>query len=61
MKFLEVAVGLSLRKSEIEAVTKTGDLKCKVHTKSNVYKTDLPYSTMVAMLEKEQINQDQPS
>lgn len=50
MSFLQVKDGLSVRKSAIEAIERTDDMKCKIHTASNCYESIYPYTTMVIML-----------
>lgn len=58
MKFISVSDGFSIRKSSIEAVVKTEDLKCEIRTEANVYKCGYPYSTMLSLLEMENIEEN---
>lgn len=51
MKFIQIADGISVRKSNIEAIQKSSDLSSTVYTADNEFKSDLPYSTLIALLE----------
>jgi hypothetical protein len=60
MEFIEIADGLSIRICEIESVSKGEDeLTSVVRTHHNIFRSTLPYSILVSLLERNK-EQEEP-
>ena len=51
MRYIEVADGISVKVSEIEAVVKKDDFTSEVVTHQNTYSSTFPYDVLVELLE----------
>lgn len=51
MKFIQVKDGIAIAIDSIKMVRKSGDFSCKIHTSSDVYEVDIPYTTLMSILE----------
>ena len=51
MKFIEISDGISIRKSDIEAIKKKEDMFSVVYTKNREYEASFPYITLLQLLE----------
>lgn len=51
MKFIQVKDGLAISIGSIKIIRKSGDFSCKIHTSSDVYEVDIPYITLMSLLE----------
>jgi hypothetical protein len=56
MKFLQVKDGVAIAVDKIKMITRSGDLSCKIHTSSDVYEVNIPFQTLMSILDKD--NQD---
>jgi len=53
MHFLQVKDGIAIAIDNIKMIRKSGDFSCKIHTSSDVYEVDIPYTTLMSILETE--------
>jgi len=51
MKFIEISDGISIRKSDIEAIKKREDMFSVVYTKNREYEASFPYIMLLQLLE----------
>ena len=55
MKYIEIVDGVSIRLDAIEAIERKDDLTCVVRTQFNTYDSSFPYTTLLQLLEREEV------
>lgn len=54
MKFIQVKDGIAIAVDNIKMVRKSGDFSCKIYISSDVYEVDVPYMTLMSLLESKE-------
>ena len=58
MKFIQIRAGVTIRMDCIEVIERTDDYSCQVTVNGTMYKSIIPYTALVALLEREEVKPD---
>lgn len=60
MKFIEISEGLSISIDDIKAVEKIEELRTRIHTNISSYETELPYQSLLDIIEQRKPQEMKP-